>query len=56
MQEEEKKAVPWHARAVRGEEAEEEGLLDHSGCGEEVRSHFLCLPDVFLIAFSVSFT
>lgn len=26
MQEEEKKAVPWHARAVRGQEAELRGV------------------------------
>lgn len=59
MQEEEKAAVPWHARAVRGKEAELRRGLGGGAVvrqGWEVRSHSLCLPDVFLIAFSVSFT
>lgn len=59
MQEEEKKSVPWHARAVRGEEAELRGAGQGVVVRQqvwEVRSHSLCLPEVFLIAFSVSFT
>lgn len=58
MQDEEKKAAPWHAGAVKGKEAElgrRRGVVVRWRVWE-VLSHSLCLPEVFLIAFSVSFT